>query len=66
MQAFGAGLRGCFGRKLAYLKLRIMFTLVVWNFELMPLPEELGTFAAKDMLAHRPQKVYLRLRECGM
>lgn len=63
MQTFGGGLRGCFGKKLAHLGLRIIFTLIVWNFELQALPEELRDFKAKDVLTHRPQRVYLRLRD---
>ncbi|KAK5127379.1 hypothetical protein LTR85_006718 [Meristemomyces frigidus] len=45
MQTFGGGLRGCFGRKLAHLSLRIAFALIVWNFELQPLPRRLSSRA---------------------
>ncbi|RYO89312.1 hypothetical protein DL764_008606 [Monosporascus ibericus] len=31
--SFGTGIRGCFGRRLAYLELRILMTLLLWNFE---------------------------------
>ncbi|KAI1337269.1 cytochrome P450 [Xylariaceae sp. FL0016] len=31
--AFGAGLRACFGRQLAYLQLRTALVLLVWSFE---------------------------------
>lgn len=34
--AFGLGLRGCWGRKLAYVDLRMLVTLVVWHFDLLP------------------------------
>ena len=64
-QNFGAGLRGCFGRRLAMLSLRVAFTLLVWNFELLPLPGDLGSMKAKDVLTHRPQKVFVRLAEIG-
>lgn len=60
---FGGGIRGCFGRKLAYVALRIIFTLIVFNFELEPLPEQLASLKAIDKLTHRPQNVYLRLNE---
>ncbi|KAK5129842.1 hypothetical protein LTR08_002779 [Meristemomyces frigidus] len=65
MQTFGGGLRGCFGKKLARLALRIVFTLIVWNLELQPLPEALKGFEAEDKVTHRPQKVFLRLKECA-
>ena len=45
MQQFGAGPRSCFGMKQAQLQLRIAFTLLVWNFELLPLPESLAASA---------------------
>ena len=51
------------GKKLAMLDLRVLFTLVVWNFQLLPLPGELGDLKGRDALTHRPQQVYLRLAE---
>lgn len=60
---FGAGTRGCWGRKLASQELKILVTLIIWNFELQPTPAELSTFAAHDVLTHGPQKCYLRLAE---
>jgi cytochrome P450 len=33
--AFGLGLRGCFGKRLAYVEIRILITLIIWNFELL-------------------------------
>ncbi|KAK4545246.1 hypothetical protein LTR36_003426 [Oleoguttula mirabilis] len=62
MQTFGGGLRGCFGRKLAMLGLRTIFTLIIWSFELLPIPEDLGTWAAEDLMTHQPQQTYVRLR----
>ena len=49
---FGAGPRGCFGRKLAQMELEIMFTLVLWNFELQSTPADLSSFAGVDILTH--------------
>jgi hypothetical protein len=45
VHSFGAGPRGCYGIKQAYMHLRIIFTLIVWNFELQPTPEALSSFA---------------------
>lgn len=63
--SFGLGLRGCFGRKLAYLELRILVTLIVWNFELLPCPEELSGYGAKEGLTYKPKDCYVRLRALG-
>ena len=59
--AFGQGPRGCFGKKLAYIELRIMIVLVVWTFELKKTPPELSGYEAVDKLTHRPQQCFVRL-----
>ncbi|KAM5341298.1 hypothetical protein ACJ41O_014329 [Fusarium nematophilum] len=38
---FGLGLRGCFGRKLAYMELRLLTTLLVWCFKFERCPQML-------------------------
>lgn len=35
--AFGLGTRGCYGKRLTYVESRIWITLLVWNFEFLPL-----------------------------
>ena len=62
-QPFGGGPRGCFGRRLASLELKIVIALVVWNFELRPVPVMLSSFKAEDKLTHAPRQCYLRLAE---
>ncbi|KAI4871003.1 cytochrome P450 [Hypoxylon rubiginosum] len=62
---FGSGLRGCFGKKLAYLEIRILITLLLWTFELQPVPESLKGHEAFDSLTHKPKKCYLKLKEPG-
>ncbi|KAI1622060.1 cytochrome P450 [Exophiala viscosa] len=59
--AFGLGPRGCFGRRLGYLQMRIILVLMIWNFELLPLPAELNLFDAIDTLATSPKQCYVRL-----
>jgi len=59
--AFGVGIRACFGRRLAYLEMRLLLTLLVWNFRMQPCPEELSSFAAVDGVTHKPAKAYVRL-----
>lgn len=61
--AFGLGPRGCFGRRLAYLEMRIFFTLVFWKYKFGELPTE---FAAHDEvvnLTRTPVNVFVRLEK---
>ncbi|KAK6007533.1 hypothetical protein QM012_004347 [Aureobasidium pullulans] len=60
---FGAGIRGCFGRRLAYIELRVLIVLIIWNFEFLPVPGKLGTYLGVDKLTHQPQQCYLRLKK---
>lgn len=60
---FGGGLRGCFGKKLAYLEIRTLLVLLVWSFELQQVPEGLRGYEAVDVLTHKPRKCYLRVEE---
>ncbi|KAK4500901.1 hypothetical protein PRZ48_009093 [Zasmidium cellare] len=59
---FGAGFRGCFGRKFAYLELRMFIVLLVLSFEFLPPAPELRTHEAFDKLGHCPKNCYVRLR----
>ncbi|GKT63058.1 cytochrome P450 [Colletotrichum tofieldiae] len=60
---FGLGTRGCFGRKLAYLELRLLVSLIVWNLELLPCPKELSTFEYIEGTTCRPRQCYVTLRK---
>lgn len=62
---FGGGLRGCFGKKLAYLEMRLFITILVWNYELLQVPQKLRGYEAMDLLTHKPQKCYVLLKETG-
>lgn len=58
---FGLGPRRCFGRRMAYLEMKIALVLLVWNFELRPVPQKLSSYQAVDKLTHQPKQCYLRL-----
>jgi cytochrome P450 len=58
---FGLGIRGCFGRKLAYIELRIFITLIVWNFDLLKCSQDLSGYDAVDQLTHKPRDCFVRL-----
>ncbi|KAG6354378.1 hypothetical protein INS49_004395 [Diaporthe citri] len=58
---FSLGTRSCFGKRLAYLQLRILVTLVVWNFELSRCPDELSGYGHKSTLTTEPTQCFVRL-----
>lgn len=60
---FSAGPRGCFGRRLAYIQLRIVLVMVIWNFELLPIEGELASFKAEEKITRAPTCCYLRLKQ---
>ncbi|KAJ2999363.1 hypothetical protein NUW58_g22 [Xylaria curta] len=61
--AFGLGTRGCYGKRLVYLEMRIFLTLILWNFELLPCPPAVSTYHAKLIASNEPTHTYVRLRE---
>lgn len=60
---FGAGARACFGRRLAYLEMRIALTLLIWSFEFLEMGEELNNFAVIDRATEMPRDCYVKLRK---
>lgn len=66
MLAFSLGIRGCVGRRLAYLTLRMLFTLLLWNFELQPVPAELDSWKPITTLTRKPVQCFVRLAEARL
>ncbi|QPC69157.1 hypothetical protein HYE67_011388 [Fusarium culmorum] len=62
IQAFGQGPRGCFGKRLAYLEMKIFFTLIIWTFELLPLPAHVATPKEVSSLTRYPDRVFIKPR----
>ncbi|KAI8935716.1 hypothetical protein NX059_007237 [Plenodomus lindquistii] len=62
---FGAGQRGCYGRKMAYLELRIAIVLVIWAFKLEGVPERYAGVGVVEMLTRSPEVAFVRLGEVG-
>ncbi|OHE94327.1 cytochrome P450 [Colletotrichum orchidophilum] len=60
--AFGFGTRGCYGRRLAYIEMRIIVTMIVWNFQLLPCQQELSSYAPKEGFTYKPKDCYVRLQ----
>ncbi|ROW09485.1 hypothetical protein VMCG_02153 [Cytospora schulzeri] len=60
---FSLGIRGCFGRRLAYLELRLLLTAIILSFELLECPRDLSGYEAVDGVVHGPKKCFVRLRK---
>ncbi|KAJ0325051.1 hypothetical protein COL5a_007555 [Colletotrichum fioriniae] len=58
---FGLGLRGCFGRKLAYLELRLLVTLLVWSFDFRTCDESLSGYDDIETLTRKPKQCFVNL-----
>lgn len=60
---FSAGNRGCWGQKLAYLELKLITTLIVWNFEFEEIPAELQDWEVHDeaIFAH-PRNTIVKMK----
>lgn len=65
MQSFGAGIRGCFGKRLAYLNLRLFHAYVLWNCDPQP-TSTANDFAGHDAMGHIPNTLEIRLAETGI
>jgi cytochrome P450 len=63
MLPFGGGTRGCFGRRLAYLELRVVLLLLVWNFEFLPLPEKLRSYRPFEKITVETVRSPVRLKK---
>ncbi|KAF4918929.1 Cytochrome P450 monooxygenase TRI13 [Colletotrichum viniferum] len=61
--AFGLGPRAFFGRRLAYLELKMFTVLLFWNFELLRCPDELSGYNGCVGLTVKPTQCYVRLRK---
>lgn len=63
---FGMGTRQCWGRRLAQLMVRTIIPLVVWEFELLEIPEKLGGYTGIDGISREPVNAFARLRKLDL
>ncbi|KAI1870303.1 uncharacterized protein JN550_005231 [Neoarthrinium moseri] len=61
--SFGLGPRGCFGKRLAYLEMKIVLALVVWNFEFARLSAPFNSPEAYDAITTMPKYCYVELKK---
>lgn len=59
---FGGGIRGCFGKRLAYIQLRIFWVLLIWNFEFLPVAPEIRNNKVLEVVTTEPVNTFIRLR----
>lgn len=60
--AFGGGVRGCWGRKLADVEMQIVTAMLVCKFDFLGVPEPLASHHASYDISYRPHKGYLNIR----
>lgn len=58
---FSAGPRMCWGRKLAYMQMKMLVTLLLWNFEFLPIEGQLGGMDRWEEFTTKPKYTYIRL-----
>lgn len=61
--SFGLGPRQCFGKRLGYLQLRILITLMVWNFEFESLEAPLCSFESIELNVRQPRYCFVKLKD---
>ena len=60
--AFSSGPRQCFGKKQAYIQLKMVVTLLIWNFEFGELPAELNSGDIIEKMMNSPKDCFVKLR----
>lgn len=58
---FSSGPRACWGKKLAYMQMKMLVTLMLWNFDLQPLEGQLGAMDRLESFTTKPKYVYVKL-----
>ncbi|KAK4223162.1 Trichodiene oxygenase [Podospora fimiseda] len=56
--AFGLGTRGCYGKRLVYVEMRMVISLILWNFELVACPPKLSSNKAILITTNEPRQCF--------
>lgn len=59
--AFSVGPRQCFGKKQAYMQLKTLITLLLWNFEFCEMDLELDGDEMVEKVVNLPKRCYVKL-----
>ncbi|KAH7110274.1 hypothetical protein EDB81DRAFT_863138 [Dactylonectria macrodidyma] len=59
--AFSSGKRGCWGKRLAYLELKLVGTLLLWNFDFERTPEPMNSWKLEEDIFVKPKVCCVRL-----
>ncbi|KAK0641830.1 cytochrome P450 [Cercophora newfieldiana] len=66
MLGFSAGNRGCWGKRLAYLEMRMFLSIVIWELELEEVEEFKGRWETYESLVTAPRECVVRVKDaCG-
>ncbi|KAF0315010.1 cytochrome p450 [Colletotrichum asianum] len=60
--SFSLGPRGCWGKRLAYLELKLIITLLVWNLDFGRLPTEMEDDGLVEGLFTKPKSCLVKLK----
>jgi cytochrome P450 len=60
--SFSLGPRGCFGKRLAYLEMRIVLALLIWSFQFEKLDDDLSKYDTVESVTIMPKTCYVKLR----
>jgi cytochrome P450 len=66
MNTFGGGPRGCFGRRLAYMELRILTVLIFYNFRSLPIAPDMRSYRKREQITIEPADCHIRLEEAPL
>lgn len=66
MNSFGGGPRGCFGKRLAYMEMRILVVLLFFNFKMLPIDPELRSYRRHEQITVEPADCHIRLEEAPL
>lgn len=61
--SFSLGPRGCFGKKLAYMEIRMIMVLCLWNFRFKELAEDMQSYAITEGITNSPKDCRVILEE---